>query len=310
MQVEEELAKIKPEKDMLLTIGVFDGVHLGHKYLLSRLKEQAGKRNLLSGVVTFRQHPRAVLANRPELPYLTSLAEKTRLIKNEGIDSVITLSFTPELSQLTAREFVRLLKTHLRMRGLVQGEDFVLGRNREGNIETLRKLGQEMDFSIDVVPPFKMKGEVVSSTAIRDALAKGNMKKVISMIGRPFTLQGQVVTGAGRGKSLGFPTANVDIDPQQLLPPDGVYATRAYIDGKTHQSVTNIGNNPTFNDRKRSVETYLLDFQGNLYGQELKIDVVERLRSEKKFNSIEELKKQMTADVAQGRAMLESRSPK
>ena len=306
MQVETELAEISPKKDMLLTVGVFDGVHLGHKYLLSQLKEQAREKDLLGGVITFRQHPRAVLSSRAELPYLTSLEEKVNLIKNEGIESVVTLSFTSELAQLSARQFVGLLEKYLRMRGLLIGADFVLGRNREGNADALRKLGQEMGFSVDVVPQFKVNGEVVSSTAIRDALTDGNVKKVISLAGRPFSLQGQVTKGSGRGSGLGFPTANLEIDSKRLLPADGVYATRAHIDGKTYPSVTNIGKNPTFGDNKRTVETYLLNYQGDLYGRQLKIDIVERLRGEKRFDTVEELKQQMAADVKQGKAILES----
>ena len=306
MQVEAELAEIGPPKDMLLTIGVFDGVHLGHKYLVSQLKERARQQNLLSGVITFRQHPRAVLSSRAELPYLTSLDEKVSLLKNEGVDRVITLSFTDELAKLSARQFVGLLHKHLGMRGLLIGADFVLGRNREGNIGTLRKLGQEMGFSVDAVSPVKVKGQVVSSTVVRDALGKGDMNKVTSLIGRPFGLQGRVTKGAGRGAGLGFPTANLDIDPKQLLPADGVYATRAYIDDKTYPSVTNIGKNPTFGAGSRTVETHILNYQGNLYGRELKIDIVERLRGEKRFNNVEELKKQMTADVKQGEEILES----
>src|SRR3972149_6190103 len=222
MQVESELAGISPEKDMLLTIGVFDGVHLGHQHLLSQLRERARQLKLLSGVITFRQHPRAVLSSRAELPYLTSLEEKVSLIKNEGIDSVIPLSFTPELAQLSARQFVGLLLKHLRMRGLILGNDFVLGRNREGDVDALRRLGEEMGFSVDAVPPLRISHKVVSSTAIRDALAKGNMKKVSSLIGRFFSLQGRVTKGAGRGSGLGFPTANLEIDPEHILPADGV----------------------------------------------------------------------------------------
>ncbi len=308
MQVEAELAEISPKKDMLLAIGVFDGVHLGHKYLLSRLKAQAGQQNLLSGVITFRQHPRAVLGLRDDLPYLTSLEEKVSLIKSEGIDQVITLSFNRELAQLSPRQFVGLLIKQLRMCGLILGADFVLGRNREGNVDTLRSLGQEMGFSVEAVSPVKINGDVVSSTAIRDALAKGNMKNVVSLIGRPFSLQGRVAKGAGRGAGLGFPTANIAVDPQHILPADGVYATRAHIDGKNYPSVTNIGKNPTFGAKSRTVETYLLNFKGDIYGQELKIDIIDRLRGEKKFASVEELKKQMTADVKQGREILESLS--
>ncbi len=171
-------AELSPEKDTLLTIGVFDGVHLGHKYLLAQLTGRARQQNLLSGVVTFRQHPQGVLSPRTKLPYLTNLAEKVSLLKNEGVDAVIVLSFTRKLAQLSASQFVGLLKKHLRMRGLVIGPDFVLGRSREGNADMLRKLGQDMNFSVTVITPMMVNGEVISSTAIRDALAIGDMKKV------------------------------------------------------------------------------------------------------------------------------------
>jgi len=310
MRVEEELAELSSEKDMLLTIGVFDGVHLGHKYLISQLKERARQQNLLSGVVTFRQHPLEVLSPQTELPYLTNLEEKGNLLKKEGVEAVITLSFTPELAQLSASQFVSLLKKYLRMRGLVIGPDFALGRDREGNADTLRKLGQEMGFSVTVIPPVKINGEIVSSTAIRNALANGDMKRVVSLIGRPFSLQGRVTTGAGRGLKLGFPTANLEIDPKQTLPPEGIYATWAYIDGKAFKSVTNIGRRPTFGGNGRTVETYILDYHGNLYGRELKIELVERLRGEKRFDTVEELKKQITEDVKRGKAVLDSRTRK
>ena len=308
MPVEEELAKLSPEKDMLLTIGVFDGVHLGHKYLISQLTEHARQQNLLSGVVTFSQHPREVLSPRAKLPYLTNLAEKVSLLKNEGVDAVITLSFTRELAQLSAGQFVSLLKKYLRMSGVIIGPDFALGRGREGNADTLRKLGQEMNFSVTAIPPIVVNGEVVRSTVIRDALADGDMKRVTNLIGRSFSLQGQVTTGAGRGLELGFPTANLEVDPKQALPADGVYATWAYIDDKAYHSMTNIGRRPTFGGDGRTVETYILDYHSNLYERELRIDIVERLRGEKRFDSVEELKKQIAEDVKQGIAILDSRS--
>jgi len=308
MPVEEELAKLSPEKDMLLTIGVFDGVHLGHKYLISQLTEHARQQNLLSGVVTFSQHPREVLSPRAKLPYLTNLAEKVSLLKNEGVDAVITLSFTRELAQLSAGQFVSLLKKYLRMSGVIIGPDFALGRGREGNADTLRKLGQEMNFSVTAIPPIVVNGEVVRSTVIRDALADGDMKRVTNLIGRSFSLQGQVTTGAGRGLELGFPTANLEVDPKQALPADGVYATWAYIDDKAYHSMTNIGRRPTFGGDGRTVETYILNYHSNLYERELRIDIVERLRGEKRFDSVEELKKQIAEDVKQGIAILDSRN--
>ena len=304
MQVEEELAQLSPTKDMLLAIGVFDGVHLGHKYLLAQLKERARQEDLLSGVVTFRQHPQAVLSPRTRLPCLTDLAQRIRLLKGEGIDVIITLSFTRELAQLSTHQFVELLKKHLRMRGLVIGPDFALGRNREGDANTLRTLGQDMGFSVTVIPPVVINGEVVSSTAIRNALAGGDMKKVGNLIGRPFSLYGRVITGAGRGIGLGFPTANLDVDSQQALPPDGVYATWAYIDGKAYQSMTNIGRRPTFGGSERAVEVHILDYHGELYEYKLRIDIIERLRREERFDTAEELKRQVAEDIKQGRDIL------
>ncbi len=203
MLVEEELAELSPNKDTLLTIGVFDGVHLGHKYLISNLVEQARQQDLLPGVVTFRQHPQEVLSPQIKLPFLTDLDERSALLKGEGVGIIIPLSFTPELAQLSARQFMSLLQKYLRMRGLVIGPDFALGKAREGDIERLGKLGKEMDFSITVVPPAMIDGEVVSSTAIRKALSDGDVKRAAKLAGRPFSLCGSVVSGAGRGAGLG-----------------------------------------------------------------------------------------------------------
>ena len=307
MPVEKELAALSPEKDMALTIGVFDGVHLGHRYLISQLKELARQHGWLSGVVTFRQHPQKVLSSQTKPPFLTNLAQRTDLLKNEGADAVITLSFTPELARLSARQFLGLLKKYLRMRGVVIGPDFALGRNREGNAETLRQLGQEMGFSVTVVPPIIIDGEVVSSTAIRNALAKGDMKRAQNLLGRPFSLHGEVIPGAGRGTGLGFPTANLDIDRGQAFPAEGVYASRVHIDDQTYPSITNIGKRPTFGGSKRVAEVYLLDYHSDLYGQELTVDFIERLRGEKKFDTPQELKKQIAKDVEQGKAILKNR---
>lgn len=305
--MEEELTRHSPGKDTLLTIGVFDGVHLGHKYLISQLVELAGTQDLLPGVVTFRQHPQAVLSPQTKLPFLTDLEERSRLLEKEGVALVVPLSFTREWAELGARRFVELLMKHLRMRGLVIGADFALGRGREGDTAALRLLGREMSFSVDVVPAVKLSGEVVSSTIIRQALAEGDMARVRRMVGRDFSLHGRVVTGAGRGAGMGIPTANLEIDPEHAIPLDGVYATRAYVNGKLYQSMTNIGNNPTFGNSERGVEVYIIDYQGDLYGREVSIDIVERLRGEERFSSVAELKKQIAEDVKKGKAILDAR---
>ncbi len=306
MQVEEELAGFTPEIATLLTIGVFDGVHLGHQRLIAELTGQARQLKLLAGVVTFRQHPEDLFATGKKLPFLTDMKKRTGLLKDEGVDFIITLSFNKELAALSARKFMELLQKHLKMRGLVIGEDFALGKNREGDTDAIRQTGKEMGFSVTVVPPLKINGEVVSSTALRKALAAGDIKKVRELTGRGFSLRGKVVEGTGRGEGLGFPTANMDIKSGQALPPDGVYVGLTRANGKVYQSMTNIGRNPTFGDMERTVESYLVDYRGDLYGKELQLEIIARLRDEKKFASTIELKKQIALDVIQGKKILEA----
>lgn len=307
MPIEDELAKLKPEKETLLTVGVFDGVHLGHQRLLTNLREQAQRRSWLSGIVTFKSHPQTVLSPGSKLPWLNDLEDKISLLRGLGIDIIVALSFTVELVQLSAREFVRLLKDYLKMGGLVIGPDFALGRNREGDASQLRLLGQETGFSVEIVPPVIVDGEVVSSTGIRRALAQGDMQRVEKLIGRHFSLSGQVVPGDRRGRVLGFPTANLEVAPEQALPSDGVYVTIAYFNHEALPSVTNIGTRPTFGSGKRVVETYVLNYEGQSYGQKLRIDLIERLRDEKRFHTVEELKAQIERDVEQARITLATR---
>jgi len=304
MSLEEELSGLSPDRDMVLAVGVFDGVHLGHKSLLSRLLERARERDLLSGVVTFDPHPLKVLSPKTRLPFLADLEQRKALLKDEGVSVVIVLPFTRELARLSAAQFVGLLRNYLRLRELVIGPDFTLGRDREGNASTLRTLGEDMGFAVTVVPPVKVNGDVVSSTAIREALAGGDLKRVRSLVGRPFSLHGRVVRGASRGAKLDFPTANLEVDPGQALPAEGVYATWVYVAGRAYESMTNIGRRPTFGGRRSGVEVYILGYQGNLYGQELKIDIMERLRGERQFDTVEALKSQIVEDIEQGRAIL------
>ncbi|MBM4448159.1 MAG: bifunctional riboflavin kinase/FAD synthetase [Chloroflexi bacterium] len=307
MLVEEELARLSPDKDTLVTIGVFDGVHLGHKHLISQLVGKAEQENLLSVVVTFRRHPQEVLHPDTRLPFLTSLAEREKLLKNEGVDIIIPLTFTAETSRLSARDFIGLLRKHLGMRGMVIGPDFALGKKREGNADALGKLGREMGFSVTVVPPVMIDGEIVSSTAIRKALSDGDVHRVRRLVGRGFSLRGPVVAGAGRGVALGFPTANLDFGPEQALPADGVYASWVSIKSKIFPAMTNIGTNPTFGDKRRAVEVYVVDYRGDLYGKEIQVEFVERLREEKRFDNAEELKKQMAEDVKKGISLLSAK---
>ncbi len=302
--IEEELAAFQPSAPTLLTIGVFDGVHLGHIALIRTLIERSAAAGSLPGVVTFAPHPYEVLHPGESLPLLTSLEERIRLITLAGVSLVVPLTFTRAMSQSEPEQFVRLLTTHLRMSGLLLGPDFALGRDRAGTLLTLALLGERLGFSVEGVPPFRIGEDVVSSTAIRSALARGDLDTTARFLGRPFSLTGGVVSTSRRGASLGFPTANVAVDPNQALPRDGVYATIAHVSGKRYASVTNIGHRPTFRDTGHVVETHILDFDGCLYGDIITVEFAARLRDETPFPSRERLIEQIDRDVATTRHIL------
>jgi riboflavin kinase/FMN adenylyltransferase len=305
VQLVSELSAFTPERETLLTIGVFDGVHLGHRHLIRKLTQRAAEGTFLSGVVTFNSNPKAVLSPRTKLARLTTLEERATLLKSLGVDLVVPLTFTNEVAALSAREFVLYLKRYLKVRGLVIGPNFALGRGREGNAATLQSLGQELGFTVEVVKPLMVESALVSSTAVREALARGDMKTTTRLLGRYFSLAGPVAGGFERGHSvLGFPTANIQLEPDQALPEDGVYATLAHVGDKVYQSVTNIGVKPTFGKGARTVEVHILDFTGDLYGRKLTIELVERLRAEMKFAGPEELAAQIKKDVEQAKTVL------
>jgi riboflavin kinase/FMN adenylyltransferase len=304
MEIEQELANMTPHGETLLTIGVFDGVHAGHRYLLKGLQQQAAEKNLLSGVVTFNPHPQSVLHPDDQLPWLSSLEDRVTIFQQLGLNIVAVLTFTPKVAQLSAWDFISLLKKYLKMRGIIVGPDFALGRGAQGNINLLRTLGDEMEFTIEIIPPYTINGEVVSSTIIRQALLQGDMKRVEKLMGRRFYLRGKVITSDKRGRLLGFPTANLDTKPQQALPDNGIYATITEVDGKQFPSATNIGSRPTFGDGGKMVESHLLNYEGSLYGKEIRVEFVQKLRDEQRFPSSEELKTQIGKDVRKVEALL------
>ena len=255
-------------------------------------------------MITFKFHPQTVISPGSKLVWLDDLDTRIGLIQELGIDRIIALSFTDELRQLNAREFAQLLKDYLKMCGLVIGPDFAFGKDRQGDAVQLRALGQEMGFSIDIVSPVIINNEVVSSSAIRRALNEGDMKKAAKFLGRVFSLSGRVVTGDQRGRVLGFPTANLDISPEQATPGNGVYATIAHTDRKHMSSVTNIGVRPTFGGGKRQIETYIIDCEEQIRGQKLKIDFVDKLRDEMHFDVVEDLQAQIRLDIQKAKLIL------
>jgi riboflavin kinase/FMN adenylyltransferase len=238
------------------------------------------------------------------MPRLTTIEERTRLLLGLGVDLVVPIGFEANVAALSAGEFVTLLQRHLRMQGLVIGPNFALGRGREGTTTTLRELGRELGFTVDVVKAFKVDDLMASSTAVRRALGKGDMKTTSTLLGRHFSLSGRVEGGVERGHALGYPTANIAVDSEQALPKDGVYATIGRLGTSIYKSVTNIGVRPTFDHGERTIEVFLIDFDADIYGQTLTIDLVENLRGEAKFSSPAELVAQIAMDVEHAKAIL------
>ena len=310
MSIGDELGAFAVRGDTALTIGVFDGVHRGHTHLISQLAGEAASNGLLSGVVTFREHPAAVLSPSFQAQYLTSFEDRLDLLNETAIDLAVPVTFDRALAGLTAGEFISLLQEHLRMVSLVVGPDFAMGRQREGTIERLVELGKEMGFALKVVDGLQdSNSETVRSTTIRSALAEGDVERVADLLGRRFTLKGPVVSGEGRGVKLGIPTANIAPPQEMATPGDGIYAAYAHLDDHQLKAAVSIGTNPTFGGRDRTIEPFILDFDDDLYGSTLRLEFVRRLRDQVKFDSVEALLEQIDRDVADTRRILESAPP-
>jgi riboflavin kinase / FMN adenylyltransferase len=294
-----------------VTIGSFDGVHLGHQFLINRMVAEARQAGSPLVVITFYPHP-AVFFQKIEKPfYLTSPEERASLLGDLGVDHVVTLPFNQHLANRSARDFVNDLHQALHLRKMVVGYDFALGRGREGTLPVLRQFGEEMGFVVEEIKPIKSGSEVISSRLIRSLVSQGDVNQAAWLLGRPHFVSGTVVHGDGRGKGLGIPTANLKIWPEKLLPSNGVYATWIYVDGQRLSAVTNIGYRPTFENRvvEPRVEPYILDFNQNLYGKELKLEFVQHLRDEVRFDNVAELLKQIQIDILLTREVLQNATP-
>ncbi len=305
MTVLDELARLHSDNPTVVTVGMFDGVHRGHQYLIQRLKEAAARKGCASAVITFTNHPRSVMRPDSRVPLLNSPEDRLRLISEQGVDLVVPLSFTLEFSYLRAREFAEVLINSLNMKGLVVGPDFAFGYQREGTAEVLAALGEELGFTVEVVQPVSFDDLVVSSTEVRKCVEAGDMGHAAAMLGHAFTISGFVVEGDKRGRTIGFPTANIAVQPGCIVPAHGVYATWALADGRARLSATNIGVRPTFGGGARQIETHLLDYDGDLYNAKLWVAFSRKLRNEQPFSGLDALVEQLRRDVEAARAALE-----
>jgi riboflavin kinase/FMN adenylyltransferase len=293
----------------IVTIGNFDGVHLGHQYIFRRLIAEAYKERRPAVVISFDPHPKMVLhPERRPFYLITSLEEKIRHLSNLGIDALVLIPFSLDYARTTAEEFVSgFLWERLGIRKILIGQDYTFGRGKEGNAAFLTASGDRLGFEVEVLSAFKVGGSIISSTKIRNALLAGEVRYAASLLGRPYNLSGQVVSGHSRGVGLGFPTANIRPD-KELVPQNGVYAVYVTLDEYRHQGALNIGFNPTFADQKRSIEVHIFDMNENVYGKQIDLLFIERLREEIHFASPEELIAQINRDIARSREILQAES--
>jgi len=286
-------------RKVCLAIGFFDGVHLGHQQIIRQTIADARQHGALALVVTFDNHPNTVVAPARVPPLIYSLSQKLRTIESLGPEALLLIHFDKAFSQKTGEAFIRELAADWTgIQSVCVGANFVFGYKRGGNVELLKQLGGELKFSVHGMAAVSLDGEAVSSTRIRDAIRAGELDLASQMLGRAYSISAPVMEGDKLGRRIGFPTANLDATGL-ALPPNGVYAIHAIARGKTHRAVLNIGTRPTLGDPNPSlrVEAHLLDFDGELYGEELEIVFAEKLRDEKKFPSVDELKAQITRDI-------------
>jgi len=290
----------------VVTVGTFDGVHRGHWAVLQEIRRRAlatGRRCVL---VTFHPHPLTIVRPGDAPPLLTTPVEKKEILAESGLGYAVFLKFTPSLAAFSPRRFIEeILIGRLGVDELVIGYDHGFGKDRSGDVGTLRAIGRELGFAVDVVPPVDASGEPISSSRIRRAVQEGDMLWAAEALGRPYSLRGLVVRGDGRGKTLGFPTANISPpDGGKLIPPAGIYAVRGVLRRGTFHGALHMGPRPTFQGSPPTIELHLMDFDGDIYGEEVRVDFVRRLRGVLPFDSVDALVAQMRADVEEARTVL------
>ena len=290
----------------VVTVGTFDGVHLGHRAVLEEIRDRASATGRRAVLLTFHPHPLRIVRPEATPPLLTTPVEKKEILAETGLDYAVFLAFSPALSRYSPRRFVEeILVGRLRLDELVIGHDHGFGRGRAGDVTLLREIGTELGFAVDVVKPVLIEGAAVSSSLIRKAVSEGRLEAARTRLGRPYSARGVVVRGEQRGRDLGFPTANLSIDAtEKLLPPSGIYAVRGVLKRGVFAGALHLGPRPTFQGSPPSIELYLLDFDGEIYGEEVRVDFIRFLRPVRAFGSVASLVRQMELDVAEVRRVL------
>jgi len=308
MKIYWSLESFEIDENTAVGLGNFDGVHLGHRKLITVLKEESKKRNLISTVLTFEPHPSKVLFPDKEFFLISTLDKKVNIIKNLGVNILIIAPFTQEFSKIKWIDFVnKVLIEKLKTKLVVVGYDFTFGYGGEGNAEKLSMIGKEKGFETIIIPPVKRKGEIVSSSKIRALIKEGLVEKAEMLLGYPFCIEGRVIEGKSIGRKLGFPTANIEIPEGIIIPAYGVYSVIIKIKDKVYEGIANLGLKPTFknlNDSNPVLEVHIFDFKNTIYGEKVEVYFLKKIRDEKKFNSPNELAEQIKNDIIIAREII------
>ena len=298
MKIFNNIQSYSSEKESILTIGTFDGVHIGHNKILTKLVEESKKNNLSSLIMTFFPHPRIVLQKSEEIKMIDTMDEKIHLFEKTGVDNLIIQPFDENFSKIRAKEFVEeILVKKLKIKHIIIGYDHRFGKDREASVEDLKKFGLNFMFTVEEIAAQEIHSIAISSTKIRNAILKGEIKKCNEYLGRNFMLTGKVVHGDGLGKKINFPTANIQIkEPYKIIPKNGVYLAKTIFNSNIYFGMMNIGVRPTIGGKNKSLEIYFFNFKDNIYDKTISIEIINKIRDEEKFSSIDELKTQLKKD--------------
>jgi len=296
MQILSNLFEIKLSKSTIATIGTFDGIHIGHQKILNSLARFAKENSLKSVVITFDPHPRKIINKKNSIELINTIEEKKEKLKTLGIDYLIVQKFDEKFSETEANKFVEILKNNINIEKLIVGYDHRFGKNRNADINDLKKYGKELNFEVIEIDALEIEEVNISSTKIRSAIKDGNIQLANSYLDYNFFLSGEVVKGHSRGKELGFPTANLKIDEDKIIPKNGVYLVKSKIDHQDIYGMMNIGYNPTFNNKSKKIETHFFNLNKNLYGKIIKIELLEYIREEKRFETVDDLIQRLKLD--------------